>query len=288
MGARQLFAASCILCVAFAAAGQEIEDVQFFPGVARLAGEPPSQWVSDVAVANLNEFDITVGLLFLRERRAHGVDDITIPPAYRFQLGPRETRVFEDVLRTVFGIDSDTKGGLLVTSSDELMGTSNGEDTRILATMRTYDVSSPVGTYGQTIPATNFVVNSSGWASFVTGARNDARFRSNLGLVNLSLEQVTIGFQIRRSDGTVVAGGTRSLESLSLNQWTFARLGVGTVEGPLTVDLWLDSYDGRDPCLDMFDGGTAFMAYVSKVDSSTQDAEFMYAAPTWLSEIECD
>ena len=30
------------------------------------------------------------------------------------------------------------------------------------------------------------------------------------------------------------------------------------------------------------------MAYVSKVDSDTQDGEFMYAAPARVNAVECD
>jgi hypothetical protein len=168
-------------------------------------------------------------------------------------------------------------------------GTSNGEEAVILATMRTYDVSSPVGTYGQTIPANNSVGNTSGWVSTVTGARNDERFRSNIGIVNLSLESVSFEFRFKRSNGDVVAQNSRRLEALEINQWSFEKLGVGSVEGPLTVEVRIDSWGPEnDPCLEFNEGGLEFMAYVSKVDSDTQDAEFMYAAPpVELEELYC-
>jgi hypothetical protein len=280
----------CVLLMALTAGAQEMADVQFFPGVARLAGAPPSQWVSDVTVYNPNGYDTTVGFQFLREKQEHEIFDILVPPHQQYQLAPGETRLFEDVLNTVFGITSDTKGGLLVTCLDDLMqGTSNGEDAVILATMRTYDVSSPVGTYGQTIPANNSVTNSSGWVSTVTGARNDDRFRSNIGVVNLSQESVSFAFQFKRSNGDVVVQNTRRMEALEVNQWSFDKLGVGSVEGPLTVEVWIDSWGSEnDACLSFDEGGLEFFVYVSKVDSDTQDAEFMYAAPPpELDELEC-
>jgi hypothetical protein len=170
-----------------------------------------------------------------------------------------------------------------------LMGTSNGDEAVILATMRTYDVSSPVGTYGQTIPANNSVGNTSGWVSIVTGARNDERFRSNIGIVNLSMESVSFEMTFKRSNGDVVVRNSRRMEALEINQWSFDRLGVGSVEGPLTVEVRIDSWGPEnDPCQSFQDGGLEFMVYVSKVDSDTQDAEFMYAAPpVELEELEC-
>jgi hypothetical protein len=73
-----------------------------------------------------------------------------------------------------------------------------------------------------------------------------------------------------------------------MRQWSFASLGVGKNNGPMTVDLWLDSASATpNPCdADMPNG---FMAYVSKVDGNpdgTGDGEFIYAVP---GEIEfCD
>jgi hypothetical protein len=289
MHARVSFVLSCALCLALTAGAQVISDVHFFPGAARLAGEPPSQWVSDVSVANLMETPVEIGFLFLPEKTEHGMFDIVFEEEYRYQLEPRETRLFQDVLGTVYGFTRDIKGGLLVTCDPEMLGGSpSEEDINILATMRTYDVSSPVGTYGQTIAATEYHDNSYRTPSFITGARNDDRFRSNLGIVNYSLEEVTVHYRVLDSSANVLAEGSKTLRSLSLNQWSFNRLGVGTVEGPLTVDLWLDEDDIRDPCMDAFEGGTAFMAYVSKVDADTQDAEFMYAAPSEVRTLNCD
>ncbi len=49
------------------------------------------------------------------------------------------------------------------------------------------------------------------------------------------------------------------------------------VDGPLTVELELDpAYMSEDPCA--LDIPVAFIAYVSKVDNGTGDAEFLSAA----------
>jgi hypothetical protein len=266
---------------------QQVDSTHLFLGAARLPGQPPSLWVSDIAVNNLQDEPIEIGLLFFPERTEHGMDDILVAPENRFILGPRETRLFQDVLGTVFGVQED-KGVVVLTTEPEILGQPPGEDEPwVVATMRTYDVSSPQGTYGQTILANAITANSSDQQSFVTGAVHDGTFRSNLGILNVSLEPVRVYYRVF-STTAIVAEGMKTLGSLEFRQYSFNNLGVATVEGPLTLDLWLHPEDVRPWCLDMFEGGTAFIAYVSKVDSRTQDAEFIYAAPAWVNEIECD
>ncbi len=287
MRTKCLIVVACVLCVPLIVGAQQVDTTHIFPGAARLAGQPPSQWVSDVTVNNLQPFPIEIGLMYFPERTQHGFLDIFFPPEQRFTLGPRETRVFQDVLQTVFDVDDD-KGMVLVTSESELLqNPPSDDDLFIVASMRTYDVSSPQGTYGQSIPANNFILNTSGFQSFLTGAVNDGDFRTNLGFVNVSLVTVRIHYRIF-SATAIVAEGYRDLRSLENRQWSFNQLGVGTVEGPLTVDVWLDPDDVRDPCWDMMDGGTGFAVYGSKVDSRTQDAEFFWAASAWVQDMECD
>lgn len=287
MRTKVLVLAGCVLLLPMVVSAQQVESTHIFPGAARLAGQPPSQWVSDITVNNLQSFDIVVGFLFLPERTQHAFQDLFIPPGQRFTLGPRETRMFQDVLQTVFNIDNQ-KGLVLVTCEPEMLQLPPAADElHIVASMRTYDVSSPQGTYGQSIPSNNFILNTSGQQSFLTGAVNDDDFRTNLGLANVSLDGVRIHYRIF-SATAIVAQGFRDLRSLENKQWSFSQLGVGNVQGPLTVDLWLDPDDVRDPCVDMMEGGTGFAAYASKVDSRTQDAEFFWAASAWVSEVECD
>jgi len=259
------------------AGAQEVSNTQAFPAAAHIAGVPPSQWVSDVVVNNVNDYEIVVGFQFFPENQAHTFFDLRFD--HQITMAARETRLFEDVLATLLGYTEDIKGALFVTCEPEFLPSSgNPEDSKIIATMRTYDVSSPEGTYGQTIPSTEWVDNFTENPSYLTGARNDDRFRSNLGIVNLSLVETTIHYRIMRSDATVVVQGSKTMGSLSTGQWSFERLGVGTVEGPLTVDLWFDpSSVSTDPCDDDFPN--SFLAYVSKVDGESQDGEFIYAAP---------
>jgi hypothetical protein len=121
-----------------------------------------------------------------------------------------------------------------------------------------------------------------------TGARNDDDFRSNLGIVGLSLfEEIQVHYRIQAADGSVLAEGVKTIPTATVRQWSFAQLGVGHVPGTLTVELWLDpASQTPDPC--NVDFPNMFVGYVSKVDGNpdgTGDGEFIYAAPT--DELDC-
>ena len=269
-----LLVAAIVVFWGSAAGAQDVDGVQFFPVVARTAGVGTSQWVSDLTVNNLLGEEVTVGIQFFPENQANSFD-----PSFpdRFQLGPRETLVIDDVLATVFGYDTNIKGALVV-SVDEGMIEGNPEEARIIAVTRTYNTADPAGTYGQTVPALE--ADTVTVAPLVaTGARNDGQFRSNVGLVSLALfEEIRVHFRVLGPDGAEIATGIRTLPPATIRQFSLDQLGVGTVAGAMTVELWLDEDSvSDDPCADF---ANTLMGYVSKVDNGTGDAEFLYAAPT--------
>jgi len=260
-----------ILGLVQVADAQVIEEFQFFPIVARTAGagDPPTQWVTDLTVHNVSDSQLVVGVQFFPAGQAESSEG---PDEDSFTLGPRETKTFEDVLSDRFGYTTDVKGSLML----------QADGAEILATTRTYNVGSPDGTFGQTIPWNWLVANSFATPSIVTGARNDSRFRSNLGIVNFSEEAVTMRYRILNNVGAVEAEGSKDLAMFSVDQWSFKKLGVGKVDGPLTVEVWFDEDDVSDePCVEE-PLPNIFIAYVSKVDGNpegTGDAEFIYGAP---------
>jgi hypothetical protein len=274
-----------LVLVVFAALGgglagaQELAHSQFIPVVARTAGAGGTQWVSDVTVYNATDNQLIVGTQFLIADQAN-----VFNPAFpdRFTLAARETLIIEDVLNELFDYDTDVKGSLLFTVDSSLI-TDNPEGGKILASTRVYNVGDPAGTYGQTVPALSLAINASGTPSVVTGARNDSRFRSNLGIVSMALfSEITVHYRVRDADGTVVAEDQIDMHPSSMSQFSFSSLGVPVTDGPLTVELWMDPSDVfPDPCAIQFPN--MYIAYVSKVDGNpdgTGDAEFIYAAPT--------
>ncbi len=255
-------------------------DTLIFPVVARTAGAGDSQWVSDLTVNNLLDEPITVGLQFYPENQANDLD-MDFPD--RIDLGPRETRVIGDVLSEVFGYDTNVKGMLLVTANSGMISGNNPE-TNIAAVTRTYNAADPAGTYGQSVPALELFFPFSA-PVLATGARHDSFYRSNLGVASLALfQKVTVHYRVLGPDGTVVAEGTRTVPKLSMRQWSFQQLGVSPADGAMTVEVWLDEDDVADDPCDF--GAPSILAYVSKVDSGTGDAEFIYAF--WTDSNPCE
>ncbi len=282
------WAAILLVTVVSPAPAQEVAPTQFFPIVARTsgAGQPPTQWVTDLVINNLSGHAVNVGLQFFPAGQPNAIDP-NFP--IRITLGVRETVLYDDVLSTFFGYDRNVTGMLLVTCDPGFMlASGNQYSDRILATTRTYNVGSPEGTFGQTVPSLRAMANAFSGQSFVTGAVNNSRFRSNLGIANLSLQTATIHFRVMTGVAQILAQGTRTLNAMTVGQWSFSQLGVGQVEGALTVDLWLDPDDVMpDPCLSPWPN--MFMAYVSKVDGNpegTGDAEFLYATPVQMLNCE--
>lgn len=257
------------------ASAQLIFDTQMLPVVARGAGLAGTQWVTDLTVFNPTGAEVTVGLQF----SPAGQDNL-FNPAFpnRIVLAPGETLMVEDVLLNTFGFDEDIKGSLALIC-DPAFVPENVEGAMILAVSRTYNTGGTEGTFGQTVPSLISTTNVGWSSSFITGARHDGEFRSNLGIAGSSpTTAVQVFYRIMTADGTVVVEGSKEIWILGMNQWSFGSLGVGTVEGPLTVELWLDPDDmDDDPCAAPIP--TGFLAYVSKVDEGTGDAEFLTAAP---------
>jgi hypothetical protein len=280
--------------VAVPAAAQIVDEVQFFPVVAHTAGagQPPTSWRSDLTVHNVMDAELSVSVVYFQSGQANQLDGV---PEEVLVLQPRETRTVEDVVATLFGIESNSKGALYLECTREVFP-SNPEDAVMVATTRTYNVGSEVGTFGTAVPTAQFsdaFLNVGQSASVITGVRNDSDYRSNLGIVNFSFAGVPIEVHFRFLDqhGSVVASGNKNLEEYTMKQWSFRQLGVPqVVEGPLTVELWLDPEDiPGDPCEIEEDDLVVFVAYATKVDGNPEgsgDGEFIYATP--FERVECE
>ena len=277
---------------------QIVNETQFFPVVAHTsgAGDPPTSWRSDLTVHNVMDAALTVGVMFFPSGQVTESDGIfTGIYTATLTLQARETRTVEDLVATLFGITANSKGSLLL-ECDESNFPSNPDSSVMLATTRTYNVGSELGTYGTAVPAVQFAdsfLNFGQSASVITGVRNDSDYRSSLGIVNFSFAEVpiTVHYRFLDEDGMEIASGSKDLDEFDMNQWSFRQLGVPRViEGPLTVELWLDPDDiPGDICELEEDDYVVFVAYATKVDGNptgSGDGEFIYATP--LERLECD
>jgi len=275
-------------------AAQMVNETQFFPVVAHTsgAGDPPTSWRSDLTVHNPMDGQLEVGVLYFESGNVtewDGTYTVTLT------LDARETRTVEDIVATLFGITANSKGSLLLECDDSIFP-SNPDGSVMLATTRTYNVGSAVGTFGTAVPTVQYsdaFLNGGQSISLITGVSNDQNFRSNLGIVNFSFAGVpiTVHYRFLDEDGVEIAGGSKNLDAFDMNQWSFRQLGVpNVIEGPLTVELWLDPDDiAGDPCEIEEDDLVIFVAYATKVDGNptgSGDGVFIYATP--LERIECD
>ena len=289
----------CLITVLFfgmvaPGAAQMVNETQFFPVFAHTsgAGDPPTSWRSNLTIHNVMDAELTVGIMYFRSGQIPEWDGTY---AVTLTLQARETRTVEDVVATLFGITANSKGSLLLECDDSIFP-SNPDGSVMLATTRTYNVGSEVGTFGTAVPTVQFAdsfLNGGQSVSLITGVSNDEDFRSNLGIVNFSFAEVpiTVHYQFLDEDGTVIASGSKDLDPFDMNQWSFRKLGVPSViEGPLTVELWLDPEDiAVDLCEIDEDDFVIFVAYATKVDgnpSGSGDGVFIYATPR--DRLECD
>ncbi len=268
--------------IAPSAPAQMISDSFIIPVVAHTSGTgtPPTYWVSDVAIHNLRNDTVQVGLVYFPFDHTNDWD-FTFPVT--LTLTARQTLLIEDVLQTKFDITSNSKGALNINCEKDFFPSNPGQ-CDLLVTSRTYNTGSTAGTYGQTVPANELLWNGSTTPSYITGARNDDRFRSSLGIFNISLNPITVHYRFLGAGAAVLKEGSADILTASGRQWLFSQLGIGKVQGPITVELWLDPSDiTPDPCA--ADVITYFTAYVSKVDGNpdgTGDAEFLLAVPTQM------
>ena len=239
-------------------AAQAIQTTTSFIGAAaRATGLENTFWVTDLAIANLTPRVASVNLAYLVKDEANGT-----PLNSAFSLQPGQQMMLPDVLNSVFGLDS-ANGALRVTTSHP--------DVRISS--RTYNAAGKDGTYGQFIPAlTRADALSAGEEGVLLQLQENAGFRSNLGLVNVSGDTVEVQVDLYRGSGSHVAVWTKSLRPFEMVQATriFNTVGAGTVDNGFAV-VKVTSSDGE------------VLAFASVVDNGTGDPIYQPAQRLSLS-----
>ncbi len=281
---------SAIALLAVPAWAQMAVPVHIVPVVAKAQGAAGTDWRSDLSISNLSDATVTVGLAYFPEKQDN-VWTMTFPKTV--DLGPGETSVVQDVIGSLFPeYGSATKGPLLVMVENATGGTTSP---RLAVTSRAYNAADPDATYGQTVPSTQLGIVSGEGVSVMTGVAQNSRFRTNIGIVNLSGTlypvpgAVRLKARIRIYDeaGNLRYDGVREVEKLSLRQWNLKDdFGIDNLDGG-RVEVSVDpSSEGYDPCAVSFGfmgsaAAPALIAYYSKVDNATGDAEFGIGQVDW-------
>lgn len=285
---------SLTLASALPVLAQLVGNVHLIPVVAKNRGQVGTDWVSDVAISSLSGSPLAIQLRFFKEKT-----DNQFNTTYSGHLNLTDggTELVSDVLGSLFPqVGNNTKGFLLIMAADP---SGIDPEPRLAVTSRTYNNADPNRTYGQTVPSVSSPLGYMVWGAgkaVLAGVRQDSRFRTNIGVVNLSSllspnpVRLKVKLRILGPGGTLIREVTREIEALSLQQWGLPELGVSSLAaGQVEV-----SVDPADPLYqrcqirrDARDLGAFFLAYYSKVDNTTGDAEFALGQVDWSEYMGC-
>jgi len=288
-------------------------DLVVVPIVAATAGLESSNWKSDVEIRNVDEVPIDVEIVLLP---SGGASNASWYVNFANHLGGREEDGFqkiderlkdippggvvtlEDVVNENWG--EFFKGALVIWAYEagtfSTTDPPGGMPRKIVVTSRTYTLSEqdPEEEGGDPIP---FTVGQSvpglPWYYYLdpsqadkglnrvtfTGIREDADFRTNIGLLNFSdpLTTIEVELILRDADGEVLKDIGTVLNYLSHRQYDQAvrnLFQLSTEDYPAVKDAtlevivkgWLSSAQNAVPGL---------MVYVSRVDNHTNDPVYL-------------
>ncbi len=277
-----VLAAVCAVSVVPAQA-QMVSPLHILPVVAKLAGAAGTDWMTAMSVSNVADETVNVTAMFFRENTNN---QPFAGPEHVFSLAAGQTTTVDDVLGSYFPGQGNTKGFLIL-----LADAGGGGDALIAATARVFNNANPNATYGQAVSSnlTAFVFGRG--TAVMPGARWDGRARSNVGVVNLAFQPLDVVVTTYDAAGAVVSSVNRQVNTFSLAQWSLSQLGVSNLSPPGRVEVMVDPASITwDPC-DPLTWGPGmspglFMAYMSKVDQATGDAEFAYAQNDWTAFVD--
>lgn len=216
----------------------------YLPGIARVTGYGSTFFSTDLSIANVGAETASVEVTFLEHDR-----DNNRAPSRFLTVGPGETRHIDDALGTLFGL-SETYGALAVEAGDS--------DRLVVAERIAAPSGSGAGTVGQQVET----LSDEGFFSrgSILGLRQDAAFRSNVGLFNPEPFAAMVSLTLRRADGEVIGRTAVSVPPLGYVQRNLAVLFPDAVwsEGEV-LTLSIDS-----PDLDVF-------AFGAVIDNVSQD-----------------
>lgn len=217
----------------------------FVPAAANTSGLNGAYYQTDVWVTNPSASAITFVITYLPAGQ-----DNSGRPGVTLSLGPHSQVAIANVLNNLF---QTTGAGALKLDSDAFF----------LATSRTYNSASSVGTFGVGIAGRPLAASVS--RGIIIGLSNNVSYRSNVAVMNPQPVPVTVTFQLYRADGTALGQGTQRLAPFDWFQAStiFGFLGVASTEDNAYVTV--SSPDG------------SFFSYGSVVDQRSGDGTVIEA-----------
>lgn len=260
------------------ASAQFAGNSHLIPVIARLQGAEGTFWKSDLSITNASPFPVTLGAAFFREKTPNDFPVFSFPVTVT--IAAEKTLTVEDVLGTWFPAEGDTKGMLFLVA--------DSEEADLAVSSRTYNAADPRGTYGQAVQPSLFPAVYGAGKAIAPGVRNDADYRTSLGILNLGPSTAIARIRVYDADGNEVVDTTRTIQRFSMDQWNVTQLGVPTLDRPGQVEVSVDPSSGGYSVCDtgQFMESTALLAYTSTVDNRTGDAVFSLAQASWADYYE--
>jgi hypothetical protein len=287
------------------------------PTAASTNGLNNSHWHTDLEIMNVDTVAVDVEVVFLQ---CCGIDNSTWYNDIKNALGgrtedgfghidaklkdiqPGQAVTLADVVFTTWG--ANVKGALLVFAYEagSLMKTTppGGTPKLIIAQARTYsqdtDANGNTTTYGSQVPGLPWhdyidpgqKTNGLDKGVFV-GLREDASYRSSIGLINISdrLTTIDVTLTLNAADGTQIATTSVQLAPLAVEQYDqaivslFAKTTADAIAGAtLTVSVPYYLTGAQNPA-------PGLMAYVTRMDNITNDPVYLEQAFTGAFPWDC-
>ena len=219
------------------------------PAVSRAPGNFHSEWYSQIWITNLDSLPVSVQGSFYQRDQSN-----LSPRTFSDTVGPSETKRYDNVVETLFGL-SGVNGAVRVTASEP-----------ILVSSRTYNLPASgifwdsQGAFFTGIPTT-FAIGP-GETSQLQGITQGSseNFRYNFGLVNIDAGPVTVHVTLKDHSGTTL--GEKDYTVLAFEALQYS---VTDVVGGLSTNNAL--------LLASVTGGTGrVMLYGAQVANGSQDS----------------
>jgi PKD repeat protein len=224
--------------------------VSIVPGVGHLT-QPDGEWRSDVTIFNPDGERAQLKLEYFDGSGTKRAEASTV-------LDPLKFLQYTDILK------QGVLGGAIADSAGILKVTAQSTHERYPMTFsRTYFDRGALGSYGQGIPgfAAARPNVAPGKPAVIPGVRNNADYKTNVGMVNIS--SVDIVVRVTQLDSTTGAAGDNEEVTLHPNQTVIGSFSWIQDSGTLRVDVT---------------GGNAWV-FASVIDSHTKDPEYVSATP---------
>ena len=221
------------------------------PGISELV-RADTNFHSDVRLFNGGSSDVTATLTYYPLAGLPGAS----PKLLTIHRG--EVAVLDNILPTLFGV-SGTGGSIVVTTPSA---------SSLVATARTYTLRADNGTFGQFIPGVtpNEGIGNGDRPLQVLQLEHSDRFRSNLGIVELTGNPVTVEVSLYTPDSKT----TPSFPvTLGPNEFTQLNGVIARFLGPDT-----QTYNAR-VSIKVIDGTGRVSAYGSVIDNQSSDSTYV-------------